>query len=219
MEVSKFNMKGTIINIKDAIARAATGNIEDLDTINKSDIVNAINELVAEIADIQSSKFPVGYVLHCSDCATEEEVIAKYGGTSWNNISGRVIVGANSTYTQGSTGGSADAVVVEHTHSNEAHNHIQNPHSHTNSVSMSGKHSHAYSVSGGSDAEYCATTQYGSKGIWNTTEAPDHTHTVTINANTAVNNATDIVINSAGVSGSGKNMMPYIAEYIWVRTA
>ena len=219
MEVSKFNMKGTVINIKDAIARAATGNIEDLDTINKSDIVNAINELVAEIADIQSSKFPVGYVLHCSDCATEEEVIAKYGGTSWNNISGRVIVGANSTYEQGSTGGSADAVVVEHTHTNEAHNHIQNPHTHTNSVSNNGKHSHTYAVSGGSDSEYCATIQHGSKGTWNTSETPDHTHTVTIDKATATDNATAIVINSTGVSGIGKNMMPYIAEYIWVRMA
>lgn len=49
---------------------------------------------------------------------------ALYGG-SWEKITDRFLVGAGGSYALGSTGGSADAVVVEHSHMLQAANGVE----------------------------------------------------------------------------------------------
>lgn len=57
--------------------------------------------------------FPVGTIIERND----EISPASYIGGTWQKFAqGRMTIGANGTYPLGSTGGSADAVVVEHEH-------------------------------------------------------------------------------------------------------
>ena len=86
-------------------------------------------------------------------------------------ITDRFIVGAGGSYALGSTGGSADAVVVEH--------------------------SHTLAAATGAETANSAT---GGNG-------------------TMVNYSQKFGIDSAGESGAGKNIPPYIAANIWRRVA
>jgi len=111
----------------------------------------------------------------------------------------RFIIGAGNSYAVNATGGSADSIVVSHTH--------------TASTASSGVHSHEV-VSGGGGTSVGgfgqsnsngfigyseATTYYadGNSGTQLVQDAGAHTHTVTVN--------------SSGASGTGANIPPYYA--------
>lgn len=130
--------------------------------------------------------YPVGAV-YISINSTSPQTL--FGGT-WEQIQGQFLLGASSSYPAGSTGGSKDAVVVDHTHnpSNESgyYGFITNaPKAFTvgdmGSQNGSGRY-YAYCTS---DYDVSRNTQTG----------------------------------STGVSGTDKNMPPYIAVYMWYRTA
>ena len=99
------------------------------------------------------------------------------GTNSTPDLRNRFIVGAGNTYAVDATGGSADAVVVSHTHGVDDPGH---KHTYTNFVSL------------GAD---------GSGGNAQLSSKTSNTSTVT----------TGIEIESAGVSGTNKNLPPYYA--------
>lgn len=99
-----------------------------------------------------------------------------YGG-SWERITDRFLVGAGGSYTLGSTGGSADAVVVEHTH----------------------------------DFSYDMVT-------WGVYSGGENANLSNGDPYICQRNAT-LSIGTAGESGTGKNMPPYLAVNIWRRVA
>ena len=103
----------------------------------------------------------------------------------------RMPVGAGTTYSANSTGGSKDAVVVSHTH--------------TATVSTVGDHNHGILSSGesGNVGDFIAGAAFTNRTI-NTTGAGAHTHTVT-NAST-------------GVSGTNANLPPYLGVYFIIKT-
>jgi hypothetical protein len=112
-----------------------------------------------------------------------------FGGT-WEQIQGRFLLGMSSSYPMGSTGGSKDAVVVAHTH---------NP---ANEAGYSGfitNSKKAFSIGD-------MGSQSGSGRYY-----PFATSAFDISRNTATG--------STGVSGTDKNMPPYLAVAIWKRTA
>lgn len=131
-----------------------------------------------------------------------------FGGT-WKRISqGRMLLGANDTnYKLGSTGG-------EETHTLTA---AEMPaHSHSGSTSMNGDHKHGtWGENGGNPpfGFYDGNNNHcGSKGsldwdnaIYNTSTNGNHNHTFT----------TD----NSGGGTAHNNMSPYLACYIWQRTA
>jgi hypothetical protein len=114
------------------------------------------------------------------------------GSNSTPDLRNRFVVGATSTYAVGATGGSANAIVVAHTH--------------TGTTSTVGDHQHITAL--GDDNQQ---TQWGSTGTFtvisggsyvagrgaNTSPAGSHNHTFT----------TD----SAGSSGTNANLPPYYA--------
>lgn len=100
------------------------------------------------------------------------------GLNSTPDLRNRFVVGAGSTYAVGATGGSADAVVVSHTHTI-----TDNGHSHTYNEDVP---SHQYAQTAGN--------QYG----------------VNTSSNTGTS-TTGITINTAGESGTNKNLPPYYA--------
>lgn len=58
---------------------------------------------------------PVGHIIESTNADFNPNTL--YIGTTWVKIEGRFMLGSSSSYSLGNTGGSADAVVVEHAHS------------------------------------------------------------------------------------------------------
>jgi hypothetical protein len=115
------------------------------------------------------------------------------GSSSTPDLRNRFVVGATSTYAVGATGGSADAIVVSHTHT-------------ATSTVTDGGHAHALtnygSAQAGSDnggAPVMASTGFG------TGRDPNPTNTATTGITVATTNA------SSGSSGTNANLPPYYA--------
>jgi hypothetical protein len=105
------------------------------------------------------------------------------GGSGTPDLRNRFIVGAGSTYGVGATGGTADAVVVSHTHTATS---TDSGHVHNTTFGLASD-----TVSGGP-----ITIQVTKAGS---------TNTATGNANITTTNSTE------GVSGTNQNLPPYYA--------
>jgi len=123
------------------------------------------------------------------------------------DLRGRFVIGSSATYTQGSTGGSANAVVVSHNHSASAG--YNGNHSHEGSASSNGNHRHSYTEgqSGTPTGNYVGAGEYGFIANKTTGFAGTHEHSLNINA--AGNHNHGITVTAAGESGTGKNLPPY----------
>lgn len=109
------------------------------------------------------------------------------GSNSTPDLRNRFVVGAGSTYAVGATGGSADAIVVSHTHSVTDPGHVHD---------LTG--TRAYNVS--------------LNDIQMTTLAPNNTGQGSPVTSTSLQSATTgITIASAGSSGTNANLPPYYA--------
>lgn len=114
------------------------------------------------------------------------------------NLQDRFVIGAGSAYAVGNTGGSKDAIVVSHTHTQAAHNH-------TATTSSDGAHTHnftalvssSWGASGGS-------VRTGADSYITTSSAGAHTHSLTTTTVTPA-------INSTGSDGTNANLPPYYA--------
>lgn len=158
-------------------------------------ISKAINEMQSQILGMRSH---IGMIIQSTTLDTMDKVIELYGGSRWEKIEGKFLLGSSQSHTVNSTGGSEDAVVVSHTHSenaNGAHQHY-------------GYLGYAWIGNGSSGGQnfaldlnaYNSTTQKRDGNVI-TQSNGSHSHT----------------INSTGSSGTGKNMPPYKAVYIWER--
>jgi hypothetical protein len=143
-----------------------------------------------------ATMYPVGSI-YSSTVSTNPNSLFGFG--TWVAFAaGRVMVGNGGGFSAGATGGSADAIVVSHTHTG----------------TTNGGGSHYHEVNGqdnnaapnGSPGELGNTENWGYGGAIRTTSTvSDHTHTFT----------TD----STGSSGTNANLQPYIVVYMWNRTA
>lgn len=152
------------------------------------------------------------------------------GGT-WERLQDRFLLGASSTYAVNTQGGSKDAVIVAHTHGLSGTATSNGAHTHTTSgtAASAGSHSHAaygganVTSSGGSEGLESYGSRYSSfrKIEQGTYAAGAHTHSVTGTAasNGAHTHTLSGSATSTGVSGTNANMPPYLAVYMWKRTA
>jgi hypothetical protein len=128
------------------------------------------------------------------------------GNNGTPNLLNRFIVGAGATYAVNATGGSADAVVVSHSHS-------------ATSTASGGTHHHLQfwngtsgSESGGDPSLYPATRGNFGSSFFNQNTAPTSNVADTLRGASA--DATPTVattVASAGVSGTNANLPPYFA--------
>jgi len=153
---------------------------------------------IATTAFVQSVKtlvlqavFPVGSIYTSYSVSTDPATVLGFG--TWTAIEGKVLAGYQSGDTDfgtaGGTGGSKDAVNVSHTHT---------------ATSTDSGHQHTYT--------YRGQTAGGTGGFsfWENTS--------TQNTGVGYANITTTV-DSAGESGTGKNLQPYVTVHMWRRTA
>jgi microcystin-dependent protein len=112
------------------------------------------------------------------------------GSNGTPDLRNRFVVGAGSTYAVNATGGSADAIVVSHTHTATSSSSVTDPgHFHATAL--------APDNSGGSKP---AATNNDNVGTVNT-----------LTATTGITVATSTTVASAGSSGTNANLPPYYA--------
>jgi len=147
----------------------------------------------AFVAAALSVMYPVGSIY--SNVAVSTNPATLFGFGTWVAITGRMVIGLDSSNTAidtvGETGGSADAVVVSHTHTAT----VTDP-GHTHGVPHASDSADAGQHISGNDntGVYTSTTNSATTGI-------------------SVANSTE------GVSGTNANLPPYVVAYVWKRTA
>jgi hypothetical protein len=132
-------------------------------------------------------------------------------GTSGTpDLRDRFIVGAGSTYAVAATGGSANAIVVSHTHTGTTGDQSVD-HTHSGTTATVGNHSHSQvgvnnltggALTPGSGVSSGATANTGGGGA--------HNHTFTTGGQSVSHNHA-FTTDTAGVSGTNANLPPYYA--------
>lgn len=138
--------------------------------------------------------YPVGSIYISTSSTFNPQTV--WGGTWRKTADGRCLIGANTTYPLGTSGGSAT-----HTHTTGAHALSQNE---------MAAHEHKFSKPAWSNAEYRAGQTYFCARGWNSISTETFGSTNYTGGGAA---------HSHGNTGSASNMPPYLAVYIWERTA
>ena len=154
------------------------------------------------VAAAKAALFPVGTIYTQAGVSTNPATLLGFG--TWTAFgTGRTLVGIDGSNTAfdtlEETGGSADAIVVSHTHTA------------TSTVTDSG-HFHL-SAQGTEHPQYGSTgTANGADGL-RSGDPHGKTETKTTGITVATTNSTE------GSSGTNANLQPYIVVYMWKRTA
>ena len=202
-------MQGSGVTISDTnVVTASGGFVGNLtgnaSTATKFQTARLINGVSFDgTADITIPSIPTGGIIMWSgsivSIPTGWALCNGQNGTP--NLIDRFVVMAGNTYNVGSTGGSKDAIVVSHTHTQAAHNH-------TATTDSAGEHTHSTPVNNGGYFQYSGGG--GNPGVvipiagGTTSSAGVHTHTLTTNTVTPT-------INSTGSDGTNANLPPYYA--------
>jgi len=132
------------------------------------------------------------------------------GTNSTPDLRNRFIVGAGSTYAVAATGGSADAIVVSHTHTGTTGNQSVD-HTHSGTTAPVGNHSHSQvGVNNLSGGALTPGSGVASGGTANTGPGGAHDHTFTTGGQSVSHNHA-FTTDSAGSSGTNANLPPYYA--------
>ena len=121
------------------------------------------------------------------------------GSNGTPDLRNRFVVGAGSTYAVDATGGSADAIVVSHTHTA------------TSTVTDPG-HNHLSYVCDNSDIPFFNATAVSGLGTGGLSEGPGEARNFTSTTDTKTTGITvATTLNTAGSSGTNANLPPYYA--------
>lgn len=189
---TEFNALQTAVNTKADLASPALTGVPTAPTAS----VGTNTTQLSTTAFVQAALallHPVGSI-YSSTSSTNPGTLFGFG--TWVAYgAGRVLIGASGAglYIAGNTGGSADAIVVSHTHT--ATSTVTDP-GHFHSVTATGPVNSYGPNSGG--ARYDAGGVTGSK---------------TTGITVGTTNSTE------GASGTNANLQPYVVVYMWNRTA
>ena len=153
----------------------------------------ATTAFVQAAATALSTIYPIGSI-YTSTVSTNPNTLFGFG--TWVAFgAGRVLLGDGGGYAAGATGGSADAIVVSHTHS---------------ATTTSTDSGHTHGISPG------AWTDGGGKVEGNSFSFGGK---VTATQSSTANITSSTSISTTGSSGTGANLQPYVVVYMWNRTA
>ena len=191
-----------------------------------------------KVDEVISKVYPVGSI-YMSVNDTDPGTL--FGGT-WQQIQGKFLLGASSGHSAGSTGGAETVTlsagnipahthtIPDHTHTVPNHIHTVPAHTHTATASTAGVHSHDIRRTMNAASGSARYAFEGSANVFKPTlDAGAHTHTITV-ASKAAFNTTSSGTCTTGSGGSGNTgstgsgsavgiMPPYLAVYMWQRTA
>ena len=158
---------------------------------------------------------------------------ATFIGGTWTVLTDRVLIGAGSSYTVNATGGA-----TSHTHTSAAHTHTTAGHTLTTSEMPKHRHNPGNYDTEGSESGYkrmfttnldtssdsVARSTVGSGGSrysMTATTSGDITQTATTSyvGESASHSHGDTGSTTPGNTGSSSNLPPYLAVYMWKRTA
>ena len=162
--------------------------------------------------------YPVGSIYMSVNNVSPQTL---FGGT-WQKIEGRFLIAANNTYKNGATGGSADATVVSHTHTVSGTAVSAGKHDHgVNKTEVDGMHTHPFGryPNGGSGSSILIPRADMAQNLMETLPEGLHQHDFAVKSAGAHTHTVNGTAASAGSSGTGKNMPPYLAVNMWKRTA
>ena len=198
------------------------------------EVLNSLDE----VDQVISKVYPVGSI-YMSVNDTDPGTL--FGGT-WQQIQGKFLLGASSGHSAGSTGGAETVTlsagnipahthtIPDHTHTVPNHIHTVPAHTHTATASTAGVHSHNIRRTMNAASGSARYAFEGSANVFKPTlDAGAHTHTITV-ASKAAFNTTSSGTCTTGSGGSGNTgstgsgsavgiMPPYLAVYMWKRTA
>lgn len=159
--------------------------------------------------------YPVGSI-YMSVNSTSPSVL--FGGT-WEQIEDTFLLSSGPDYSNGDTGGSSDAVVVSHTHSQNPHTHTQNAHTHgTGNTTYPRFAIENGDLKTGTVKRRPDTNSNGEYYIYTDSASNKVGWTTVTGEKTATNQNTTAVNQNTGVDGTGKNMPPYLVVNVWKRT-
>lgn len=162
-------------------------------------INGAMNKIVASMNDVINIMYPVGSIYMSVNSVNPSTL---FGGT-WEKIEDRFLVATGTTFNLGQSGGSKDAVVVSHTHTQVAH-------THTYPSDESNKPYKPWGTKTGSTELGAAIS--GSGKYYAATANNDYRWLDSMSSEQPT-------INNSGVDGTDKNLPPYLAVNMWKRTA
>ena len=180
-DINSETFTGTPTLPAGTIATTVADNTDSSTKIATTAFVQSVKTLVLQ------SVFPVGAIYTSYSVSTDPATVLGFG--TWSAIEGKVLAGYQSGDTDfgtaGGTGGTKDAVVVDHTHTitDPGHTHLYEGHVNVHPGATGG---------GSAQAPQTKTTQSAT---------------------------TNITIDNEGVSGTGKNLQPYVTVHMWRRTA
>lgn len=155
-------------------------------------INGGMNKLVGAVNDVINIMYPVGSIYMS---VNDVNPSALFGGT-WEKIQDSFLVATGSYFNLGQSGGSKDAVVVSHTHTQAAH-----------------KHDYGYKLWGTkSGSSELGAQLSGSGKYYAATSNNDYKWLADMSSEQPT-------INNSGVDGTDKNLPPYLAVNMWKRTA
>lgn len=165
----------------------------------------AIDASVDTTQQILNMIYPVGSIYMSVNNVSPATFI---GGT-WTALTDRVLIGAGSSYAVNATGGA-----TTHTHTSAAHTHTTAGHtltineipSHTHGMTLNNYSSNDYT--GGFKWEYVKSGYFKGGGTYILYEGGGASHSHGDTGST-----------TPGNTGSSSNLPPYLAVYMWKRTA
>ena len=228
---------GTATNATNATTAATVSTTVASGAVGTTQTYGDSSTKIATTAFVQAALqalYPIGSI-YSSTVATNPNTLFGFG--TWTAYAaGRVMIGNGGGFSAGATGGSADAIVVSHTHTGTTGDQ-SNDHLHSVSLTSSGQsasHYHStlepadsgplfYQNAGGNFGGDYISAVYGStaNGTFKTgVNNVDHSHTVNGGTSTqSAGHTHSFTTASAGASGTNANLQPYVVVYMWNRTA
>ena len=192
--------KGSVVEVKND-----NDEYEPKDIKFDDDPQTQLNERV-KTSDLLDKIYPIGSIYMSTINTNPADLL---GGT-WVELQDRFLIGAGNTYELGATGGEATHVLT--VNEMPSHTHAQNAHSHTQA-----QHRHNFEV---------GTGYYNDSYGGNNSKAPTGTQASRVNGNyfntsytTPTINSTTATNQNTGGGQAHNNMPPYLAVYMWKRTA
>jgi hypothetical protein len=176
----------TAATVSTTIASGAVGTTQVAGTNNTTIATTAF------VAAAMAVLYPIGSI-YSSTVSTNPNTLFGFG--TWTAFAaGQVMIGNGGGFSAGATGGSANAVVVSHTHTA------------TSTVTDPGHLHNYFGNTGGAQGIAPPSSNVGDAN-------GRQTSTATTGITVATSNSTE------GVSGTNANLQPYIVVYMWNRTA